>query len=384
MDIGSARSRLAADAERLARALPPDIAAHARDRYGIDLTGRYAGRDVRIPFGKASGQLSMNIRQVEADAQAGLGFVVLKTVIAEDTAGERAMAAWAIHETGMSVEPLTSQRGQKGWTVTWRGRGWDRSLREYLELYRDALSIGAAAPMTVAASVKYDLPAGDAQFRTAEYDFTPSRLVEIGGPGTIIEKDFSPTLAGDARASAQMAIMRWLREVPELMRHGAGATAITVGLKLMNTLFDDDFQAAMVGAAGRSGADFLVCFNRLFDPAKGFAFGGWDLSDRNLRVLERCAPLPLEWSATGNICSGRMLLEYAKLGATSGQLHTFFQLPAEAYAARLESRTASALHTLLYHPEDGLVAGMLELAEHGALRERDGLLHFLDIADGAR
>ncbi len=386
MDIGAARARLATDVERLASGLPADIAAHARERYGVDITGRYAGRDVRIPFGKASGQLSMNPKQVQADAEAGLGFVVLKTLIAEDASGERAMAAWAIHESGMSVERLTSRSGRDGWTVTWKGRGWDRSFRDYLALYREALAIGAQAGMTIAASVKYDLPAGDAPFKTDEYDFTTRRLVDVGAAGTIVEKDFSPTLAGDARASAQMAIMRWLREVPALMRKGAGGTRITIGLKLMNALFDDDFQLAMVDAAGHSGADYLICFNRLFDPEKGYAFGGWDLSERNLRVLERTQPLPLPWSATGNICSGRMMIEYAKLGATSGQLHTFFQLPAEAYAARLESRTASALHTLLYHPEDGLIASMLDLAEQGSLRERDGLFHFLDVAkaDGAR
>jgi dihydroorotate dehydrogenase len=381
------RARLAADFERLARGLPADIAAHARERYGVDLTGEYAGRGIRIPFGKASGQLSMTPRQVQADADAGLGFVVLKTVIAEDARGERAMAAWAIHETQMTVEPITARDGRQGWTVTWQGRGWDRPFPDYLELYRQALAIGAAAGMPVAASVKYDLPADEGEFRYLEYEHTTRRLADVGGAQTIIEKDFSPTLAGDARARAQMAILRWMREVPALIRRSGG---VTLGLKLMNALFDDDFQLAMLDAAARSGADFLVCFNRLFDPVRGVAYGGWELSDRNLRVLRAVrrsgsqADARPSISATGNICSGRMLAEYAKLGATSGQLHTFFQVPAEVYAAKLDSRTASALHTLLYHPQDGLVAVLLELGESGALAPRDGLLHFLDLARGAR
>lgn len=381
MTAAPPRARLAADFERLARGLPADIAEHARERYGVDLTGEYAGRRIRIPFGKASGQLSMTARQVQADADAGLGFVVLKTVIAEDARGERAMAAWAIHETQMTVEPITARDGRQGWTVTWRGRGWDRSFPDYLDLYRQALDIGAAAPMPVAASVKYDLPADEREFRYLEYEHTTRRLADIGGAQTIIEKDFSPTLAGDARARAQMAVLRWMREVPALIRRSG---EVTLGLKLMNALFDDDFQVAMFEAAARSGADFLVCCNRLFDPARGCAYGGWDLSDRNLRVLKRAGPAAVPISATGNICSGRILVEYAKLGATSGQLHTFFQLPADAYAAKLDSRTASALHMLLYHPQDGLIAVLLELGESGALAPRDGLLHFLDLAHGAR
>jgi len=376
-----ARANLTSDFESLSRGLPADVAAHARERYGVDLTGRYAGCAIRVPFGKASGQLSMTAREVESDAAAGLGFVVLKTLIAEDRAGERAMAAWAIHESGMKVEPIASRGGRAGWTVTWQGRGWDRSFQDYLALYRDALEIGGGAGMTVAASVKYDLPGDDRPFRLDEYQHTTARLAAIGGDATIIEKDFSPTLAGDARARGRMAILRWLREVPQLI-HQAGAR--TVGLKLMNALFDDAFQVAMVEAAGRSEADFLTCFNRLFDAERGYAYGGWDLSDRNLRVLEQCAPLALPVSATGNICSGRVMVAYAQRGASSGQLHTFFQLPAEAYAARLASRTASALHTLLYHPSDGLIAAMLDLADGGELTPRGGLLHFLDIGERAR
>lgn len=381
MSPGDARANLAADLATLATFLPRDIAAHARERYGVDLTGRYAGRDVKIPFGKASGQLSMTTRQVETDAEAGLGFVVLKTVIAQDAAGARTMAEWATHETAMTVEPITSRSGRPGWTVTWKGRGWDRPFADYVTLFRQATAIGAERGMPVAASVKYHLPPLNQDFRLAEYEFTTRKLAQAGGgAGTIIEKDFSPTLAGDARARARQVILRWLEEVPAIIRRTAD---VTLGLKLMNAMFDDEFQVAMVEAASRSGADFLVLFNRLFDPDKRVAYGGWDLSDRNLRVLDQL-PRRGAFSATGNICSGRMMVEYARRGATSGQVHTFFQVPAELYTARLASRSASALHTLLYHPTEGLIAALLDLGESGALAPRDGLLHFLDIADAAR
>src|SRR5205823_854106 len=109
-----------------------------------------------------------------------------------------------------------------------------------------------------------------------------------------------------------------------------------LAMKLMNARFDDDFQLAMVAAA--SGADALVVFNRLFDAERAVAYGGWDLSDRNLRVLARLTPGSRPGSVgglcgTGNICSGKMIVEYAKRGCSSVQLHTFFQLPLSEYAA---------------------------------------------------
>lgn len=439
------RSRLLLDFERFKKGLPSDLRAQARERYAIDLTGRYAGHEIRLPFGKASGQLSMTAREVQADADAGLGFVVLKTVIAQDASGRRTMGEWAIHETVMNVEPIVSLSGRKGWTVTWKGRGWDRSFEDYLALYAEAAGVGARAGMPVAASVKYHLPPGagirepDAEYAVGEYDHTTRRLVETASavtgrpaPGTqlpldttaphgasvplptpyspawILEKDFSPTLAGDARAGTREAVLRWIRDLPGLIKRsgaakpeepaassgaGAGMEArgggLTLGLKLMNALFEDSFQVEMLReAAANPGVDFLVLFNRLFDPARGVAYGGWDLSDRNLRVLdlarsEGWTARP-EVSATGNIQSGRLMVEYALRGATSGQIHTYFQLPLSEYPSGAGGRTSRALHSLVYHPEEGLLAWIAHLGETGTLVKREGLLHFLDIADAAR
>ena len=92
---------------------------------------------------------------------------------------------------------------------------------------------------------------------------------------------------------------------------------------------------------GAGSPDFLVHANRLFDPDRvfeghrGIAYGGPDLSDRNLRLLSSlragqdsgAIPRPaIEISGTGDITSGRMAVEYALRGCTSFQLHTFFQL----------------------------------------------------------
>ncbi|HEY3279375.1 MAG TPA: hypothetical protein VGJ83_02600 [Gemmatimonadales bacterium] len=377
---------LDSDFERFGRALPRDFPAHVREAYAIDLSGRYLGEPVPHPIGKGSGQLSLNENQLETDADAGLAFAVLKTVIAQNAAGAQAMAAWAIHETKMKVE----RRGD-GWTVTWKGRGWDRSFEEYLALVRVARDLTRAGRLVAVPSVKYHLPRLDEPFRDDEYAFTTRALADAwGDPPLPLEKDFSPTLAGDPLADEKAQILRWLREVPARIR--AHAT-VRLAMKLMNARFDDDFQREMMEAA--SGADALVVFNRLFDPVAKVAYGGPELSERNLRVLARLTPGALkglpsvaspgipDLSGTGGISSGRLIVDYARRGCSAVQLHTFFQLPLEEYPATGGSRTQRALHKLVFDPRDGLIAAMFDLEKGGVLERRGGALYFLDLVPDA-
>jgi hypothetical protein len=307
--------------------------------------------------------------------------VALKTVIAEDEAGARSMGAWAVHETRMKVEHRDSAGGRAGWTVTWKGRGWDRSFDDYLALVRAAGELTRAGALVAVPSVKYHLPRLGEPFRSAEYRFTTGRIAEAWGAGEVpLEKDFSPTLAGDPLADERERILRWLREVPGEIRRAAGDRPLRLAIKLMNARFDDGFQREMLSSV--SGADALVCFNRLWDAEAGLAFGGWDLSERNLRVLRaarsdgtRLPPLV----GSGNVCSGRVVLDYARAGCESVELHTFFQLPLAEYPAVAGSRTQRALHALLFHPQDGLVAGMLELEQAGVVHRKGGELRFLDV-----
>ncbi len=372
-------ARLRDDFERFKREQPRDAAAYIREAYGVDLTARYLGHTLPHPIGKGSGQLSLNVEQLETDRAAGLAFVVLKTVIGEDSAGEQSMGAWAIHETRMRVERRVSLEGKTGWTVTWKGRGWDRSFEEYLALVRAGGDLTRAGELVVVPSAKLHLPRLDERFRDGEYRHTLGAIATAwGGDSLSIEKDFSPTLAGDSLAEERGRILRWLREVPGRVRQAVTAP-VRLALKLMNARFDDAFQLEMIEAA--RAADTLVCFNRLWDAAGRVAYGGYDLSDRNLRVLasRRRSSSGPTLAGTGNICSGRMLLEYARLGCECAQLHTFFQLPLREYPAVAGSRTERALHALLFHPEDGLVAGMLQLEAAGHLDRRDGELRFLDV-----
>jgi hypothetical protein len=375
------RARLAHDFERFGRGLPGDLADHVREAYRIDLTARYLGYTVPHPVGKGSGQLSLNLEQLEGDREAGVAFVVLKTVIGQDPGGHRSMAAWAIHESRMRVERRRAASGRDGWTVTWKGRGWDRSFEDYLALVRGAGDLSRSGALLAVPSVKLHLPRLEQPFDESEYRYTVGALAEAwGGDVLALEQDFSPTLAGDALAGEPERILRWLREIPARVRAAAEPHPVRLALKLMNARYDDDFQLRMMEAA--AGADALVVFNRLWSADEGVAYGGFDLSDRNLRVLgaaraRALATPPLV--GTGNVCSGRLILDYARLGCESVQLHTFFQLPLTEFPATTGSRVQRALHRLFFHPADGLIAGLLELEDAGELHRDAGELRFLDL-----
>ncbi len=381
------RARLVADFERFKDDLPRDFAAYVRETYRIDLTARYLGQTLPHPIGKGSGQLSLNERQLEEDRAAGLAFVVLKTLIAQDEAGVQSMAAWAIHETKMKVERRRVSGVDRGWTVTWKGRGWDRSFDDYLDLVRAGRDLTRSGELLVIPSVKYHLPRLGVPFVESEYRYTTSRLAEAWDePPLLLEKDFSPTLAGDSLAEDRAQILRWLREVPDLIRR-TSPIETRVSVKLMNARFEEGFQHEMMLAA--ADADAQVVFNRLFDPVQGVAYGGRDLFDRNVRVLESFVWLGRDPGAqllpglcgTGGINSGRDILAYAHAGCEAVQLHTMFQLPLDEYAARSGSRTQRVLHQLLFHPEDGVLAELDRFERRGLVHRRNGELHFLDIPD---
>jgi hypothetical protein len=395
--------RVREDHDRFAaEGLPPAVETYLLERYGLDVSARYAGLPLKNPWGKASGQLSMRRSQVEEAAAAGLGFVVLKTVIAQDAQGGQSMAEWAIKESRMVVERVVGREsGAGGWTVTWKGRGWWQSLDDYLTLVRESVTVGLGERMVVAPSVKYHLPGpGEDHWRTDEYAET-TRLIlrayqDAGGPAPMpIEKDFSPTLAGSERSRQREMILGWLRRVPDLIRGSVAPGALRVGLKLFNALDDDAFQLAMLDHAhGPDRPEFLIYANRLFDPGRSFeghvgvAYGGPDLSDRNLRLLSALRHCqseglipgpPIDVSGTGDIHSGKMAVEYALRGCSSFQIHTLFQLPAEEFAMRRGVKLERALHRLYFDPDHGFIVWALHAARCLG-PDGTGVVRLLDLA----
>jgi len=381
------RAALVRDYERFRTGLPDSLEAYIQDVYRVDLSSEYGDQSIKNPFGKASGQLSLNISQVRRDCEEGLGFVVLKSIIAEDADGVQSMSEWAIEETRMVVERIVGQDHTHGWTVSWKGRGWYDTFDSYLEFFDEALSVATPASVLVAPSCKYHLPrAGEGEWKIGEYDYTTRRLMDVWqrhypSAAMPIEKDFSPTLAGSDRAAQAEIIIQWLVRVTSLIRKAAFPAAIKIGLKLFNAILDDAFQLEMLRAinekcSGDDVPDFLVYANRLFDSnrefdgVRGIAYGGPDLSARNLavlrdmRLLEHQGVIPvcrLPISATGNIVSGRIAAEYLLRGASSFQVHTYFQLPSGEYTMKTRGKTARALLELCFHPEEGLLAWLLYL-----------------------
>ncbi|MBI1324853.1 hypothetical protein GC170_16940 [bacterium] len=393
-DIESSLSSLIeADYESALRGWWPEpFADHFREVYQVELTGTYAGRAIDHPFGKGSGQLSMTLAQVRESAEAGLAFVVLKTVIGEDASGSRSMAAWATDDIRMAVEPIVGQSNRSGWTVSWKGRGWGRSFEDYLALCRGSFEIMTETGMTVAASAKMHLPASlDEPWRLAEYENVIGSLArtwhDSGNPGPMpFEKDFSPTLAGDDRSRSHDCLLRWLNEIVPNIRN-VEPNGTTIGLKLMNAVGPLELQHRIIDTALNlppdRRPDFLVYANRLFDSDKSFeahrgiAYGGPDLSDRNLGVLTdrqiRVRNSGLEISATGDIDSGRTAVEYALRGCTSAQLHTLFQVPLDYPIEPTVGRVRRVLARLIFDPHDGLVAWLAHARAHWGLRDSRGL-----------
>ncbi len=390
--------KLATDYEHFAaKGLPDNLEQYVLENYSLELSSHYGAHPIKNPFGKASGQLSLALHQVEKDALAGLGFCVLKTVIAEDAVGEQSMKAWAIPESHMLVEKITGRRdevkGEEGWTVTWKGRGWHESFENYIRFFAGAIAVGMERNMLVVPSCKYHLPSPDEEtWKNAEYQYTTQRLLDAWRqsgandryPAMPIEKDFSPTLAGSDLAQQKRKIREWLVHAPQLIRTAAGETPISIGVKCFNAMFEDDFQMEILRMLAQShkdgDTDFIIYGNRLFDPDKifeghkGAAYGGPDLSARNLTTLkyfirqaaEQNISLP-PLCATGNIDSGARAIEYLKLGCSSFQMHTLFQLPDEWSAMKIGTKTQRALHLLLFHPQNGFIAGMLALREQLSL-----------------
>jgi hypothetical protein len=379
--------RLLDDLERFKSGLPKPLEAYVLETYGVSLASTYGRHTIKNPFGKASGQLSLNVNQIERDIEAGLGFIVLKTVIAEDEAGEQSMSAWATQDTRMLVEEIVGRRddvrGQQGWTVTWKGRGWGGTFDEYLQLFDKGLAI--SSDTLIVPSCKYHLPRPEeTEWRESEYRYTTNKLHEVWqrhrSSAMPIEKDFSPTLAGDADFSRQQEnILRWLTSITSIIRKSSGD--LSLGLKIFNASFDDTFQLEMLSCiqAPDMQPDVLIYGNRLFDPAKsydgkqGVAYGGPDLRSRNLWALTeaRRRGLRTPVSATGDITSGKIMFDYLKRGCSSFQMHTFFQLPDRCFSMRSGNRTERALHHLLFDAKSGFLKYIL--AEKERLGWPDGI-----------
>ena len=377
------------DFERFKRELPRDVAAlHPRGLRHRPRPRAISATRCRTRSARGRASSRSTPEQLETDRAAGLAFVVLKTVIAEDADGRaRRWGPGPSTRRGCGSSGAASADGREGWTVTWKGRGWDRSFDDYLALVRAAgdLTRSGATARGALGQVS-PAPAGRAVSRRRSTGTPPRGWRRRGAAGPLpLEKDFSPTLAGDAladeRAQHPPLAARGARPDPRARRAGARpARAQAHERPVRRRLSARDAGRGRRGR--RAGRASTGCGTM---PAR-VAYGGWDLSERNLRVLAgaRAAVAARAGPAlvgTGNVCSGRLRPRLCPArAARASQLHTFFQLPlARVPGHRRLSHRARAPRAAL--PPGGRAGGRrcCELERAGVLHRRGGELRFLDL-----
>jgi len=362
--------------------LPAAWEEYVREEYGLEVEGRVAGMPIRNPFGRAGGPLCRNVLQVREASEAGLGFATLIAARARDAAGAAAVQDWRGLESELGWEESNGFP-----SLIWLECGWYDTLEVYGEFFRTALEVAGRRRMPVLPAIHVGVNARG-QASPAEARHTVRLLQEIwhgahpdqplpleveARPET---RGFSPARKRRAWLRAHDAVAKLIKEASEYPRY------LRVGLKLGGSTFDAAFQAQALARVldGARAPSFLVLFERLrrFERRLGgrraVSRGGAELFRRNLAALDLFGR-PIEFSALGDIVTGRRMIEYALRGATSGQMHTIFALPEASYRRRMGTRCERALHELVFHPEHGLVAAMLHV------KARTGIARFLDLAN---
>lgn len=341
-------------------------------KYDVDLRASYSCVPLFHPFGKAAGQLSMSPAHVVSDKENGLSFTVLKSAVGVTEYGDVGISDWQKSAPKMVAEKRTSLDGRLGWTVTWKGRGWDKGFEKYVELYDESLRQNPGYP--VFPSLMVDVTNADRAVAQARYCI--SRLMDAHHKNNcrhefLIEIDISPTLNLLPGADDDVIFESFVRTSVMAFREGLKGGGKSI-VKLPNANRGAEFQLRLFNASLQEGSESIagvIVGNRLFDKIRefegqrGVAYGGYDLSNANLATLDliHSTGIKIPLIGTGNICSGEMMFEYMKRGCTCGQIHTFLQLPTYGYRASTGqgSRTWRALRELLFHPEDGLVKMIL-------------------------
>ena len=361
--------------------LPAAWEDFVREEYGLDVVGRFAGMPIRNPFGCAGGPLCRNILQVREASEAGLGFVTLIAARARDEAGATMVQDWRGLESEIDLEEHDGGR-----SLTWIECGWYDNLEVYAEFLRTALEVGGRRRMLVVPAVRISVNARG-QASPSEVRHTVRLLQEVWhgahpDQSLPLEVEVLPEMRGLSPVHKKKALLRACGAAVGLIKAASEHPRyVCAGLKLGSAAFDAAFQARAVEAAlgGAEKPGFLVLFDRLrrFERRRGgrctVSFGGEELSRRNLAAIDRL-DRTVEFSALGDITTGRRMVEYALRGATSGQMHTIFQLPLSFYRRQTGTRIDRALHELVFHPHHGLVAAMLHV------RARAGVARFLDLA----
>ena len=175
-------------------------------------------------------------------------------------------------------------------------------------------------------------------------------------------------------------VIEWIRRVPGLIRSAATGDAAQGRTQALQQPRGRGFQHAMLAEGPwRPPARLLVYANRLFDPDRvfegnrGVAYGGPDLSDRNLRMLSALrGPARGESRRPDAARSSRQPAISARAGspwntpAGMHQLSDPYVVPASRVRVRDATwarRSREALHRLYFDPDEGFILWALHAAK---------------------
>lgn len=337
---------------------PENFPELVKEYLSIELDCFYGKRWLKHPVVVAPGQLTVRPEQIAEIKKAGYAGCVLKSLVGENSLGSCRMAFQRQKATYIKTVYEEEDHSGRYPIIHWDGRADTRNLKEYLTFALQARQF-EERNFFVAGSFLCHLPAPSEDFQREEWQFTVQKLSQIGF--STLEVDFCPSLVKEHNLMEKKNILRWYRQVPEIIK--SVEPEIAVFPKLLNLNWGLDFQLEMAEAAWKGGADGLVVANRIYDEKLHCAYGGKKLRERNLRqVKEICRWFPgLSISGTGGVYCGRDVLDYLEAGASNIQLLSFLMGKVRSpWLRKSGSKLEKVLFELYFHPEEGILPLLLQ------------------------
>ena len=340
----------------LLRNFPPYLEKEIKETLGIDLKTQYGSFSLKNPILVAPGQLSIHPFQIERIYQAGYGGCVLKSVVGEDKNGNCSMLSQRRKPTIIKTFYETNDKNGRFPIIHWNGRCDPRTLKEHL-IFAKAIKKKRFNNFLLIGSFLCHLPIRENSFKIEEWAYTCSQLYQSGY--SIAEIDFCPYLKKDNFYKGKEEILRWYRNIPEIIK--SSQPEMKIFPKLLNPQWGVQFQVEMAEAALEGGADGLVVANRIYKEEYNSGHGGEELRLLNLKqikAIKKSFPeVPI--SATGGVYSGRHIFAYLKAGAQNVQVLSYIMGRVKEGLNRKGTKLEKVFYKLLFDERDGLIAWMI-------------------------
>lgn len=324
---------------------------------GIDLTAKYGNFLLKNPILVAPGQFTRTETQIKQIREAGFAGCVLKSVVGEDEKGNCSMISYRKPQSYLKSVYDDFDIERKYPIIHWDGRADTRTLSEYIQFSKNIFGEKRKSFLVVASFLCH-FPFPGEEIKKSEWIYTTEKLYEIGA--RIFEIDFCPQLSKEEEKIEKENILRWYREIPEIVK--SVAEDISVFPKILNLEYGFDFQIEMVKASVEGNADGVVIANRIFKKEFGCAHGGKELKERNIKQIKEVRKIfpEIHISATGGVYTGKDILDYIEAGAENVQLLSFLMGKTSINFGIEGTKFEKVFHYLLFDEETGLLPLMLK------------------------